>query len=71
MDEDGCLKKYGISPKQFIDYQSILGDSADNIPGVKGIGKVGAEKLLVEYQSLDNIYANIEDVKPLGIQKNF
>lgn len=69
MDEDGCLKKYGISPKQFIDYQSILGDSADNIPGVKGIGKVGAEKLLVEYQTLDNIYANIEDVKPLGIQK--
>ncbi|HUH43289.1 MAG TPA: DNA polymerase I [Sulfurimonas sp.] len=69
MDEDGCLKKYGISPKQFIDYQSILGDSADNIPGVKGIGKVGAEKLLVEYGTLDNIYENIENIKPLGIQK--
>lgn len=69
MDEDGCFTKYGITPKQFIDYQAILGDSADNIPGVKGIGKVGAEKLLSEYGSLDNIYANIDSVKPAGIQK--
>lgn len=69
MDEDGCFIKYGITPKQFIDYQAILGDSADNIPGVKGIGKVGAQKLLSEYGSLDNIYANIDTVKPAGIQK--
>lgn len=69
MDEDGCFTKYGITPKQFIDYQAILGDSADNIPGVKGIGKVGAQKLLSEYGSLDNIYANIDTVKPAGIQK--
>lgn len=69
MDEDACFEKYGITPKQFIDYQAILGDSADNIPGVKGIGKVGAEKLLIEYGSLDNIYANIENIKPEGIKK--
>ncbi|MCX6051538.1 MAG: DNA polymerase I [Campylobacterales bacterium] len=69
VDEDACFKKYGVTPKQFIDYQSILGDSADNVPGVKGIGKVGAEKLLVEFGTLDNIYANIESVKPAGIQK--
>ncbi len=69
VDEDACFKKYGVTPKQFIDYQSILGDSADNVPGVKGIGKVGAEKLLQEFGSLDNIYANIEYVKPAGVQK--
>ncbi len=69
MDEDGCFAKYGIAPRQFIDYQAILGDSADNIPGVKGIGKVGAQKLLAEYGSLDNIYANIDNIKPAGIQK--
>lgn len=69
MDEDACFAKYGISPAQFIDYQSILGDSADNVPGVKGIGKVGAEKLLVQYGDLDNIYANIDEIKPPGIQK--
>ncbi len=69
IDEDACFKKYGVTPKQFIDYQSILGDSADNVPGVKGIGKVGAEKLLVQYGTLDNIYAHLDEVQPLAIQK--
>jgi DNA polymerase-1 len=69
VDEKACFLKYGVTPKQFIDYQSILGDSADNVPGIKGIGKVGAEKLLVEYGTLDNIYENIEAIKPPGIQK--
>ena len=69
VDEDACFEKYGVTPKQFIDYQSILGDSADNVPGVRGIGKVGAEKLLVQYGTLDNIYANIDEIKPPGIQK--
>ena len=63
MDEDACFEKYGITPSQFIDYQSILGDTADNVPGVKGIGKVGAEKLLKEYGTLDNIYENIDAIK--------
>jgi len=63
MDEVACFEKYGVTPKQFTDYQSILGDSADNVPGVKGIGKVGAEKLLKEYGTLDNIYANIDEIK--------
>ena len=63
MDEDACFEKYGVTPAQFIDYQSILGDSADNVPGVKGVGKVGAEKLLKEYGSLDSIYNNIASVK--------
>ena len=69
MDEDACFEKYGVTPKQFIDYQSILGDSADNVPGVKGIGKVGAEKLLKEYGTLDNIYANVEEVKGANQKK--
>ncbi|WP_304546327.1 DNA polymerase I [Sulfurimonas microaerophilic] len=63
VNEEACYEKYGVTPKQFIDYQSILGDSADNVPGVKGIGKVGAEKLLKEYGSLDNIYAHIDEIK--------
>ena len=63
VDEKACFEKYGVTPKQFIDYQSILGDSADNVPGVKGIGKVGAEKLLKEYGDLDNIYAHVQEVK--------
>lgn len=63
MDEEACFEKYGVTPKQFIDYQSILGDTADNVAGVKGIGKVGAEKLLKEYGSLDEVYENIESIK--------
>jgi len=63
VNEKACYEKYGVTPKQFIDYQSILGDSADNVPGVKGIGKVGAEKLLKEYGTLDNIYENIDEIK--------
>ncbi len=63
IDEKACYEKYGVSAKQFTDYQSILGDSADNVPGVKGIGKVGAEKLLREYETLDNIYAHVDEIK--------
>ncbi|MCD6432752.1 MAG: DNA polymerase I, partial [Sulfurimonas sp.] len=63
MDEDACFDKYGVTPSQFIDYQSILGDTADNVSGVKGIGKVGAEKLLKEYKTLDGIYENIGTIK--------
>jgi len=69
MDEDACFEKYGVTPKQFIDYQSILGDSADNVPGVRGIGKVGAEKLLKEYGTLDNIFANVQEIKGANQKK--
>jgi len=69
MDEEACVEKYGVTPKQFIDYQSILGDSADNVPGVKGIGKVGAEKLLKEYGDLDNIYNNLQTIKGANQKK--
>ena len=69
VDEKACFEKYGVTPKQFIDYQSILGDSADNVPGVKGIGKVGAEKLLKEYGTLDSIYENVEHVKGANQKK--
>ena len=69
VDEEACYEKYGVTPAQFIDYQSILGDSADNVPGVKGIGKVGAEKLLKEYGTLDEIYAHVEEVKGANQKK--
>ena len=69
MDEEACFEKYGVTPKQFIDYQSILGDSADNVPGVRGIGKVGAEKLLKEFGDLDNIYKNIGLIKGANQKK--
>ena len=69
INEDECFDKYGIHPYQFTDYQAILGDSADNVPGVKGIGKVGAQKLLSQYDTLKNVYAHIDEIKPPGMQK--
>jgi DNA polymerase-1 len=64
MDSEAVIKKYGIHPDQFIDYLALMGDSSDNIPGVRGIGPVAAQKLLEQYGSLQEIYAKIEEVDP-------
>ena len=57
--------KWGISsPSQVIDMLAICGDTADNVPGVKGVGEVGAAKLIARYGSLENIYAHLEELTP-------
>ena len=62
-------EKYGVDPIQIIDFKALVGDKSDNIPGVKGVGKVGAVKLLNQYGDVERIYEQIEDVKPAGTQK--
>lgn len=62
-DEQAVEEKLGIKPEQIVDYMAIVGDTADNIPGIKGIGEKGAQKLIVEYGSLDNIYSNLDKIK--------
>jgi DNA polymerase-1 len=57
------VEVYGLTPKQIIDLKSLMGDSSDNIPGVKGIGKVTATKLIQEFGGLNEIYKNIESPK--------
>ena len=54
---------YGIKPINVIDLKALMGDSSDNIPGVKGVGEKTALKLLHEYQTLDNIYQNANNIK--------
>lgn len=54
--------KWKVYPEQMIDYQALMGDSSDNIPGVKGIGPKGAATLLKEYGNLYNIYNNINKI---------
>ncbi|MDP3301722.1 MAG: DNA polymerase I [Sulfuricurvum sp.] len=68
LNEKHCTEKYGVHPSQFIDYQSLIGDTADNVPGVKGIGKVTAEKLLVQFGSLDAMYERLDEVMPVRIR---
>lgn len=61
VDEEACIAKFGVHPKDFINFQALLGDSSDNVPGVKGIGKVGASKLINKYHTLEKIYDDIEN----------
>ncbi|WP_120998244.1 DNA polymerase I [Helicobacter pylori] len=60
-----CVKKYGILPSQFTDYQGIVGDSSDNYKGVKGIGSKNAKELLRRLGSLEKIYENLDLAKNL------
>ena len=59
-DEAAFTEKYGVAPSQFVDVKALMGDSSDNIPGVKGIGEKTAFKLIAEYGSLDEIYNGTE-----------
>jgi len=63
VDANAVVLKYGISPTQFLDYLSIVGDTSDNIKGVQGIGPKGAVDLLSSYGTLDNIYLNVKTIK--------
>lgn len=58
------VEKLGVNPKQVIDLKALMGDMSDNYPGVAGIGPKAAIDLLTEFQTLDNIYQNIDKIKP-------
>ncbi len=66
MDVDAIHEKYGIQPRQLIEVKSLMGDTSDNIPGVKGIGEKTALALVQRFGSLEGVYANIDDptIKP-------
>lgn len=61
--DEEVKKKFGVRPDQIVDFLAIAGDKVDNIPGVKGLGKVGVGKLLAEYNNLEEIYENIDSIK--------
>ncbi|WP_297888080.1 5'-3' exonuclease H3TH domain-containing protein [Sulfurihydrogenibium sp.] len=63
VDTQKIVEKYGIKPNQFIDYLVLVGDSIDNIPGVKGVGPKTATTLLQEYGTVDNILENKDKLK--------
>jgi DNA polymerase-1 len=61
--EEEVISKYGVAPKQFRDYLSIVGDKSDNIPGIRGLGPKNAARLLQEYQTVDNVVDDIESIE--------
>jgi len=62
IDTAKVVEKFGIQPSQVVDALAIIGDAADNIPGVHGIGEKGAAKLIKSYGSLDGVYENFHNV---------
>jgi DNA polymerase-1 len=59
----------GVTPEQVVDYKAMIGDKSDNIPGIPGIGEKTAATLLAEYKTLENIYQNLDKLKPAQRQK--
>ena len=64
------LERYQVTPLQFIDVKALMGDTADNIPGVPGIGEKTATNLIVQYGSIENAYAHVDEVKPPRASNN-
>ena len=62
--EDDVVKTYGVTPVEFIDLKALMGDTADNIPGVPGVGEKTATAIITEYKNIENAYANVENIKP-------
>ena len=63
MDRDGVIEKFGIPPESIIDYLTLVGDSVDNIPGVPKCGPKTAVKWLTQYETLDNLMENADEIK--------
>lgn len=69
-DKQLLMDEYGLTPEQFVDMKGLMGDSSDNIPGVKGIGQKTAIKLLKEYGSLENVLDNIDNLSGKKLKEN-
>lgn len=59
---------FGVNPDQISDYLSLVGDKADNIPGVPSVGPKTAAKLLLKYKTLDNLIKNIDNIEPIKLK---
>ena len=63
-------ERYRVTPVQFIDVKALMGDTADNIPGVPGIGEKTATNLIVAYGSIEEAYAHVDEIKPNRAKEN-
>ncbi len=61
-DVPAVVARYGIQPRQLPDWKALVGDTSDNIPGVKGIGTKGASKLIAQYQNLEGVYSHLDEL---------
>jgi len=68
-DPGAIREKYGLSPAELVEVRALAGDASDNIPGVPGIGEKTALKLIVQYRSLENLLAHVEEIKPASLRE--
>ena len=66
--EQDCLERFGVEPGRVVEIMGLVGDSIDNIPGVKGIGEKTARKLITEFQTIENLLAHLPDVKEAKVR---
>lgn len=64
-------EKYGVTPKEFIDVKALMGDTSDNIPGLPGVGEKTATKLIMQYHSIEEANAHLEEIKPNKAREAF
>ncbi|WJW79484.1 DNA polymerase I [Bartonella sp. TP] len=69
INREQIVEKWGVGPEQMVDLQALIGDSSDNVPGVKGVGVKTAASLLQLYGNLENIYANLEAISSKSLLK--
>jgi DNA polymerase-1 len=69
LDDKTLVEHYELTPAQVVDYLALMGDSSDNIPGVRGVGEKTAKELIKQFSSLDAIYQNLEKISKKGLQE--
>lgn len=69
VDTRGVVEKFGVAPEHVIDVLALIGDTSDNIPGVKGIGEKTAIPLIQEYGTLENLYKNLEKIERVTVRE--
>ena len=67
---DDVLKTYQVTPEGFIHVKALMGDSSDNVPGVPKVGEKTATQLIVDYGSVDGVYAHLDEIKKPALRKN-
>jgi DNA polymerase-1 len=67
LDPAGVQQKFGVPPQRVIDVLALMGDTSDNIPGVRGIGEKTAIKLIQDYGDLETVIAKVDEIKPKGV----
>lgn len=66
---EDVLKEYGVTPTGFIELKGLMGDSSDNIPGLPGVGPKTATDIVIRFKTIENAYANLEEIKPPRARK--